>query len=357
MEKYDLNENTARLNRAICFAAEMHSGQMRKGTERPYILHPLEVLQILNSMGAETDLLIAGVLHDTLEDTSATLEDIIENFGPDVAALVNAHSEDKSLSWDERKSRAAEELNVADTPLKMLIMADKVSNLRSMSRDCRKAGEQLWSRFSAPKEKQFLYYERILDALEDMQNIEEAAPVYWEMTALFKDLFVSFYVNEEQHILYYVSPSSIFCFTKSRLTWEKIDLLDYTDNEAYLTDRRYAEMLEDYWYKEFEYRCIAVLAEDRNISLFSGDKRSLEIEISGQAMIFHSEDRGSSSCEFYSALSSTDSARLILFLRKDYPMDASFDDILRAEFGADNGYLQFLDCCRRCGVQPNQTVI
>lgn len=80
----------------------------------------------------------------------------------------------------------------------MLVMTDKVSNLRSMMRSYRQVGEELWQRFNAPKDKQAWYYGGIQDQLWGLQNIEETAPVYWEMVGLYKDLFVGYYVDEER---------------------------------------------------------------------------------------------------------------------------------------------------------------
>ena len=102
--------NNEMLNEAIIYATDKHSGQVRKGTTKPYITHPLETMAILDYMQADNNLLIAGILHDTIEDTDATYEEIEREFGKDVAELVGKHSEDKSKTWDERKQNAIEEL-------------------------------------------------------------------------------------------------------------------------------------------------------------------------------------------------------------------------------------------------------
>lgn len=174
---------------AICYAVEMHRGQLRKGTHRPYIFHPLEVLGILCTMRADGRLQAAGVLHDTIEDTEATYQDLLERFGTDVAELVNAHSADKGASWEEQKMRAVEHLRRSGHRLKMMIMADKVSNLRSMAADYRVCGEAIWDRFNAPKTKQAWYYAAGLDALRDMQVDPDTAPVYREMQELYREVF------------------------------------------------------------------------------------------------------------------------------------------------------------------------
>lgn len=179
------------LEEAICFATKRHAGQVRKGSDIPYITHPLETMNILNAMKADTELLIAGVLHDTVEDTDTTPEEIRELFGEDVAALVAAHTEDKSKSWMERKQHTIDELQTAPLRVKMLIMADKVSNLRSMYADYKLIGDKLWKRFNAPKEKQAWYYSGVQDALYEMQDYIETEQIYQEMVGLFKDLFSS----------------------------------------------------------------------------------------------------------------------------------------------------------------------
>lgn len=182
-------EEHALLNKAIHFAVDHHAGAVRKGSGLPYILHPLETMQILNSMKADIPLLIAGVLHDTVEDTDATIEEITSLFGSDIGTLVNSHTEDKSLSWKERKQHAIDSLAEADFRLKMLVLADKVSNLRSIVSDYKVLGDKLWESFSAPFEKQIWYYTSVQNALHDLEGAPQAKTVYKEMTDLNKTIF------------------------------------------------------------------------------------------------------------------------------------------------------------------------
>lgn len=185
------------LNKAILFAVEHHAGAVRKASPYPYILHPLETMQILFSMKAPMPLLIAGVLHDTVEDTDAAIEEIFHLFGPEIGALVDSHTENKSLSWDERKQHTIDELTTAPMQIKMLVMADKVSNLRSMASDYQKMGDELWNRFNAPKEKQAWYYHNILNALHDLQYCPETKAIYQEMHRLYEDIFAPHKANQK----------------------------------------------------------------------------------------------------------------------------------------------------------------
>lgn len=261
-----------RLNKAIIFATEKHSGQVRKSTTIPYILHPLEVMQILYSMRADNNLLIAGVLHDTVEDTDTTLSEIREIFGDDVAELVASNSEDKSKSWDERKKHTIEELATAEKRVKMLIMADKTSNIRSIAHDYKNIGDNVWKRFNAPKEKQAWYYGGIQDALSDMGDDKLTASVYWEMVGLFKDVFVKFYFDKTDKCLYQICDDGTgYVFEYEHPVWvplaekQAVDIakgiFDTKKNftktiENFLTDemlmpRKEAELTEDIWYREY----------------------------------------------------------------------------------------------------------
>ena len=89
---------------AMDFAAKAHAGQFRKGTRRPYIVHPIEVADIVSSMTKDEEVICAAVLHDTVEDCKGITFDILKlRFGARVADMVAQESEDKSLSWEERK--------------------------------------------------------------------------------------------------------------------------------------------------------------------------------------------------------------------------------------------------------------
>lgn len=262
-------KESARLNEAIEFAVKKHSGQFRKATTIPYILHPLEVLQILYSMRADTNVMIAGVLHDTVEDTDTSLDEIREIFGDDVAELVASNSEDKSKSWIERKQHTIDELANANERVKMLIMADKLSNIRSIAFDYNNIGDKLWERFNAPKEKQAWYYDGILDGLYDMQYIPECEKAYWEITGLFKDVFVKYYIDRGNEIIYQACDTgTIYYLKKGNPMWNDAlseisdDISDHiTDNDdkphyykinpipdnAEPISRKDAELTEDIW--------------------------------------------------------------------------------------------------------------
>ena len=188
-KKKGYKEQNELLNKAIIYAVEKHAGQLRRGTQIPYIVHPMEVLALLNEMRADMTVIIAGVLHDTVEDTSATIDDIIREFGEDVAELVGNHTEDKSKTWFQRKSQGLRELAEGSFDLKCLVLADKLSNVRNMYRDYMIEGDEYWDRFNAPFEKQAWYYNSAVKAMEELKDNENTAVRYNEFKEIVEKTF------------------------------------------------------------------------------------------------------------------------------------------------------------------------
>lgn len=157
------------IERAIAFATRAHEGQFRKGTTRPYIVHPLEVGEIVASMTDDEEVISAAILHDTIEDCKGvTKEKICNEFTERVAHLVIQESEDKSKTWIERKGATIEHLKEAPKEVQMIGLADKLSNMRDIDRDYPVCGEELWNRFRM-KDKKMIgwYYKGILTSLKD----------------------------------------------------------------------------------------------------------------------------------------------------------------------------------------------
>ena len=189
LTELEIEENDL-LTRAIAYAVAMHRGGLRKGTSIPYIVHPLEVLNNLFLMNADKKLMAAGVLHDTVEDTAATMEDIVVLFGKEVADLVSSHTEkDKSLPWRERKQIALEHLATATKREQMLVFADKLSNMRAIYKDYKELGDDLWKRFNQGKEQQAWYYRAGLKALGELAGYSETRCFYEEFAKLVDDVF------------------------------------------------------------------------------------------------------------------------------------------------------------------------
>ena len=156
-----------RIEEAIEVAAEAHHGQYRKGTRTPYITHPYAVGLILMEAGCAEAVIIAGILHDTVEDTELTLEFIQERFGDHIANIVDGCSENKALRWRARKTERIEALRTAIPEVCIVTCADKLHNLRTIISEYDVIGDAVWERFHGGVEDQAWYYRSILYAISD----------------------------------------------------------------------------------------------------------------------------------------------------------------------------------------------
>lgn len=177
--------------KAVAFALKAHEGQTRKDGGI-YILHPLEDATIVGTMTDDLEVLAAAVLHDTVEDTPVTAQDILDNFGERVALLVAHETEDKrpdvppDESWKIRKQESLDVLKNSDIQTKMLWLGDKLSNMRSLSRDYDKIGLAVFDRFNEknPKE-QCWYHSTILEYISELSDY----PAYKEYEKLVNHVF------------------------------------------------------------------------------------------------------------------------------------------------------------------------
>jgi len=153
-----------RVFQAIEFATKAHTGQFRKGTKVPYIVHPLGVAKILIEAGCSEDVAVAGILHDTVEDSSTRIDDIRRDFGEEVTRLVEGASEpNKSDTWENRKQHTIDILETAPMDAVYVSLADKLANIRDIRADYEKLGDDVFLRFNRPKEKQEWYYRAMAD--------------------------------------------------------------------------------------------------------------------------------------------------------------------------------------------------
>ena len=162
----------SRFERAICFAVNAHSGMTRKGGGTPYIVHPMEAAVIASYLTSDEDVLCAAVLHDTVEDTSVTAEDLREEFGERIASLVLFDSENKreglpaADTWELRKRETLDALSSSGREEQILVLADKLSNMRSIYRSYLEKGDALWLAFNQKdKNRQEWYYRSIAEKL------------------------------------------------------------------------------------------------------------------------------------------------------------------------------------------------
>ena len=156
--------------RAIQFAADAHEGHYRKGTTIPYISHLMNVMKILCENGCEEEIIVAGILHDVVEDTPTTIEMVARKFGKRMAAAVAGASEPEktakdtqwNASWKTRKEHTIHYLATeADLDKLLVSCADKLDNARAILSDQQETGEAIWTRFNAGKAEQKWYYQSL----------------------------------------------------------------------------------------------------------------------------------------------------------------------------------------------------
>lgn len=169
-----------RLNEAIKFATDCHAGQVRKLAKTPYILHPLEVASIISTITADEDLMIAGLLHDTIEDCDIDPLLIRTKFGKRVSALVQSETEDRlpnkpaAETWQQRKEESLLMLeHTKDRGVKILWLADKLSNMRSFYREYKKDGDRIWIGLNQKDPNMHEWYYRTIAVL--LSEISDSA--------------------------------------------------------------------------------------------------------------------------------------------------------------------------------------
>lgn len=166
--------DTTLFDKALKFATDAHSGTERRGKGFPYIIHPMEAVAIVATITSDPELLAAAVLHDTVEDTDVTIEDIRNEFGGRVATLVQHETAPLpgDAPWRTRKQSQSDLLASAPRDSKIVAIGDKLSNLRAIANDFKQIGDDLWKRFSAPNGKEDVewYYRQLGAALSDLDG-------------------------------------------------------------------------------------------------------------------------------------------------------------------------------------------
>ena len=190
--------DTTLFDKAAHFAINAHANSERRGKNSPYALHVMEAAEIVASITNDQELLAAALLHDAVEDTDVTEEEIRKEFGDRIADLVAGESDlvvegkDVYESWKIRKQYAIDRLKQQSRDGKIVAMGDKLSNMRAIARDFNAQGDELWKIFHAPDPRLHQWhYEGMLDALSDLSDTE----AYKEFKHLVEDTFSRAFKN------------------------------------------------------------------------------------------------------------------------------------------------------------------
>ena len=162
------------VEKSLKFAVLAHKNQVRKAErEKPYIVHPIDVANILKEYGCSDNIIAAGLLHDILEDTLYDFEFIKKEFGEEIANLVNAATEqNKDSSWEERKKATIDKIKNMTLEEKLVLCADKISNLEDMYILFNIKGKKDFSSFKRSEKKQKWYYDNLYNSFVFKDNHE-----------------------------------------------------------------------------------------------------------------------------------------------------------------------------------------
>jgi (p)ppGpp synthase/HD superfamily hydrolase len=162
---------SARFDEALVLASALHREQARKASGVPYVAHLLGVAALVLEEGGSEDMAIAALLHDAAEDQGGelVLAEISASFGAVVARWVRQASDsflDPKPDWEERKRHHLAQIPSADREARVIMLADKVYNARSILADHARVGTEIWKRFNVPRERTLWYYETLLEVFE-----------------------------------------------------------------------------------------------------------------------------------------------------------------------------------------------
>lgn len=210
-------------DKAKKFAIMAHKGQVRKSDkEKPMIIHPIDVANILEEYHFDDNVISAGYLHDVIEDTKYTKEDILKEFNEDILSLVLGDTEpDKSLSWEERKDHTINNIKDLDIRHKSIVCADKISNLEDMRIIFEVKGEKDFSAFKRGYEKQKWYYTEVYNSL--IENEDKDREMFKRLKVLIDDVFDNDKNNELEREI----------FKDNEDEYKKLIKLHYRKQEIY----------------------------------------------------------------------------------------------------------------------------
>ncbi len=188
--------DTELLDRAIIFAVKAHHNTERRGKGFPYVVHPLEAMAIVATITPDQELLAAAALHDVIEDTEVTVDELREMFGERIAHLVHAESDqlngelfdgqNEEETWHARKQAAIDRLAAAPHDAKIVAMGDKLSNMRAIARDYKEKGDALWSIFHVKdKASHEWHYRGLAASLSELSDTF----AYQEFVQLINEVF------------------------------------------------------------------------------------------------------------------------------------------------------------------------
>ena len=233
-----------------------------------------------------------------------------------------------------------------------------LSQLRKMYGECQTKGENYWENAEISKERQAMYYSMMQDSLGKFQEYDDLGCFYWEIVALFKDIFVTYWYDKKEACIYQISASGEgYMIKKDHLRWESIAGKDFSALKQ--IGRKEAEEMEEQWNEAF-WRKVEDDLRNGEICLCSSECRSLNIRIFNQEITLAGEDFGEECYrmsgkrvyEYYYNLKAEQTRHLIAELREAHGLENTIAEILQKEFGGNEGAVKFRKYCEKIGERP-----
>lgn len=354
-------EDKATLHQAIVYAAEYHQGKKWNSFGYDYITHPMEVMQILTKMGADDDLLMAGLLHGIPENEDQ-LEELECDFGEEAAAIIGYTARDPEKTWRENKESWIEVLEFVPKEVKMLFLADITADLRSIVAEEERNYNDVWKMFAAPKEDLAWYYGSMKEGLKELQNYENTAPFYWEMLDLYTEMFVDHWYDEDNKTLYRVEAINTMKLSYKQPEWVDAEELPEDPEQIGMefTLPEDAREMEADWIKKFIRRIHKKDMADGIYPLFRKTSkkltRTITAAIAEGKIQLHCEDieknpeGNPDENKFFYELRKKESDTMFKMLRTQYGATYTFEEILKDSFGSYEGPLKFKALCEAYGL-------
>ena len=235
-----------RIETAIKYAVDYHSGKIWKESKNLFIVKPLEVFQMLSNIGAAADLVVAGILLEAYDDSAESKNRLQDEFGDNVADLVFGYQNLRDVDWNENILNECRRLEKATKKERILALADIVVKQRQLLLGYSRTIGNYWKDLGISYENSAKYFSKVQDALYDLEFDDNLKPLYWEMVNGYKELFVKYYFDENRICLYQVSADGNSVYkTPDGYSWLKFT--EKVPDDAICIPRDLAERVEEQW--------------------------------------------------------------------------------------------------------------
>ena len=340
-----------RLERALQLCARCYEAAPDAAPDA--ILAPLAAMQAMSEMNRSTDLLIAALLQEPLAEGLLSSLEVYLEFGAEVISLANPPMTYGTSAWYPKMICRLTQLGQSDPDRKLVALADTVAKLRTLCARALPAPEVYWSTQEVSKAWQGWYYSTLTDYLALFQGYAGIDRIYWEMVGCYKDLFVTYQVDEGRGLLYQLGCSGEgYLLEKGKPTWIALDAPP-TAPLPTLT-RREAEQLEERWNQSF-WALLQQDAADGDYLLLDTPQQRLRVQLQNGALTYTQytqSDAGAYTPTWQHRLSQADTRTFLRELRLRYPLRYQLGDLLRKSFSGDDGggVASFQIFCSEIGV-------